>query len=65
MHGGLWHHTVFMFLFRHTSTGPWTRPFVLADLTYRFVERPGIAWAGRWTLRRQAAQPSAFAVPAA
>jgi peptidoglycan/LPS O-acetylase OafA/YrhL len=55
----LWHQAVFMFLFRHTAAGPWARPaigfavtFVLADLTYRFVERPTLAWA------RRAGQPA-------
>ncbi len=45
----LWHQAVFLFLWHHTASGPWTRPIVgfaatfgLADLTYRFVERPGI-----------------------
>lgn len=43
----LWHQTVFLFLMRHTASGPWTRPvigfvltFALADVTYRCVERP-------------------------
>lgn len=54
----LWHQAVFLFLARHTASGPWSRPivgfvvtFALADLTYRFVERPGVAWS------RQFARP--------
>lgn len=50
----LWHQAVFLFLMRHTDRGPWSRPvvgfvatFVLADLTYRSVERPVLAWSGR------------------
>ena len=62
----LWHQTVFMFLFRHTAAGPWARPllgfavtFVLADLTYRFIERPTLAWARRRGIGEPSVQVSA------
>ena len=64
--GYLWHQAVFLFLMRHTGSGPWSRPivgfavtFVLADVTYRFVERPTLAWSRRWTSARHVALASA------
>ena len=66
----LWHQAVFMFLFRHTAAGPWARPlagfaitFVLADLTYRFVERPTLAWARRRAAVTTASRPAIWASP--
>jgi peptidoglycan/LPS O-acetylase OafA/YrhL len=60
----LWHQTVFLFLMRHTASGPWSRPiagfiatFVLADLTYRFVEQPGLAWSRRWSVAHRTVSP--------
>ena len=58
----LWHQTVFLFLMRHTGSGPWSRPiagyvitFVLADLTYRFVEQPVLARSRRWSAANRVA----------
>jgi len=55
----LWHQAVFLFLMRHTATGPWTRPvvgfivtFALADLTYRFVEQPVLTRYRHWSSLR-------------
>jgi peptidoglycan/LPS O-acetylase OafA/YrhL len=66
----LWHQAVFMFLVRHTAAGPWTRPLVgfavtfgLADLTYRFVERPSLAWARRRGIGERSVQVSARWAP--
>ncbi|CAN5715453.1 hypothetical protein BH24ACT5_BH24ACT5_03660 [soil metagenome] len=51
----LWHQTVFLALFRHTDLGGWSVGItgfaitgVLADATYRVVERPVLSWTGRW-----------------
>ena len=50
--------------------GPWARPlsgfaitFVLADLTYRFVERPTLAWARRRAAVTTASRPAIWASP--
>jgi len=58
----LWHQAVFLFMMRHTNDGPWTRPiigfavtFLLADVTYRFVEQPVLAWSRRWSSTRRVA----------
>jgi peptidoglycan/LPS O-acetylase OafA/YrhL len=66
----LWHQVVFMFLFRHTAAGPWARPllgfavtFILADLTYRFVERPTLAWSRRRAAVTTAGPPTIWASP--
>lgn len=66
----LWHQAVFMFLFRHTSAGPWSRPlagfvltFVLADLSYRLVERPTLAWARRRASAGAAGRATIWASP--
>ena len=51
----LWHQTVFLALFRHTDLGGWGVGIVgfaitgvLADITYRLVERPVLSWSGQW-----------------
>lgn len=51
----LWHQTVFLALFRHTDLGGWGVGLVgfaitgvLADISYRLVERPALSWCNRW-----------------